>query len=342
MTRRLLALVAVAACALTACGGGGADGATASTPPPAVSTTPPASVSPPDPGKPDLLTGAPPAGTGPVIALKVDNGLLARKYQRGLDKAALVYQELVEGGATRFVAVFSGAPDVEVGPIRSARQSDLELLQQFGPIGLGFSGANAGVAGIIAKAVRAGTVTDVSYNAVTRAYRLGEQRSDARNFFTNPSQLAAAKPGAGGPKDIGLVFSPTAPAGTPAPAATVRVSASSVDTVTWNAATSTWTVAQGGTPVNGLAPANVVVQYVKTTTSQFKDVNGSPTPYTQTIGTGKVSVLRNGVLVSGTWSRPKATDPTTLKDAAGAPLPLAPGPTFWVLLPTSTGSVSVG
>ena len=89
----------------------------------------------------DPLTGADVKGPGPVVAIKVDNERLARPYQRGLDRAAVIYQELMEGGATRFAAMYEGPLDMEVGPIRSARESDLELFAEYGRIVLGFSGA---------------------------------------------------------------------------------------------------------------------------------------------------------------------------------------------------------
>jgi hypothetical protein len=52
----------------------------------------------------------------PVVVVKIDNGVLARRYHRGLEDAAVVYQELVEGGATRFAAVYDRRSADEVGP----------------------------------------------------------------------------------------------------------------------------------------------------------------------------------------------------------------------------------
>jgi len=67
----------------------------------------------------------------PALAVKVDNYAQARP-QSGLDMADIVFEEPVEGGITRYVAVFQcqGAP--EVGPIRSARNIDIGILGQFG------------------------------------------------------------------------------------------------------------------------------------------------------------------------------------------------------------------
>ncbi len=56
------------------------------------------------------------------IVMMFDNSPEAREHHAGLSEALVVYEALVEGGATRLMAVFAGAPSVErVGPIRSVR-----------------------------------------------------------------------------------------------------------------------------------------------------------------------------------------------------------------------------
>jgi hypothetical protein len=82
----------------------------------------------------DPLTGLTVSSLRPVVVIKVDNAGTARRYQRGLGRADLVYQELVESGETRFAAVFTDGSSAEVGPVRSVRESDIELLRQYGPI----------------------------------------------------------------------------------------------------------------------------------------------------------------------------------------------------------------
>jgi len=114
----------------------------------------------------DPLTGTRPRRTRPVVVVKVDNETLARPYQRGLGPAALIYQELMEGGATRLLAVYDDASPAEVGPIRSVRESDLELLRQFGRVAVGFSGqAGHGPAECGARPGRRPTVRHGSHGA---------------------------------------------------------------------------------------------------------------------------------------------------------------------------------
>src|SRR3954471_15612846 len=124
---------------LAACSGGSKHAAAptpSATPPPTPKPTPRALLA--------TLNGLPPA-SGPVVVFKIDNSTSARPLQKGFARAPVVYQEIIEGQATRFAAVFVGKGSPEVGPIRSARDTDIELLAQYGPVIMGFSGANVHV-----------------------------------------------------------------------------------------------------------------------------------------------------------------------------------------------------
>src|SRR6202007_1228135 len=85
-------------------------------------------------------TGEPVKALGPVLAVKIDNIIYARP-QTGLQSADIIYVIPVEGGLTRFMAVYSSHFPPVVGPVRSARQSDLDLLRQFGRPAFAWSGA---------------------------------------------------------------------------------------------------------------------------------------------------------------------------------------------------------
>jgi hypothetical protein len=337
--RALLALLAVGALA-AGCGSGAH--AKVARPVAVISAVPLPSPSPspsPAPGDVDPLTGEAPRPTGSVVVVKVDNGGLARQYQRGLGDAAIVYQELVEAGETRFAAVFTTAPAREVGPVRSVRESDIELLRQYGEVPVAFSGGNSGVKASFHAAVRAGYLLDASYDVVPQDYRLGERRSDARNFFTTPSSLAASRPGKPA-RDIGLRFGPLVTTG-PATAVATAVFSSYVSVrARYIPETGRWAIFQDAHEMSGVAPANVIVQRVPIRMSRYVDVLGNRTPYTVTTGSGPATVLRDGAAVTATWQRPTVADGTHFVDATGHDVPLRPGPTWVLLLPT-TGSLTL-
>jgi hypothetical protein len=67
------------------------------------------------------------------VAVMINNHVNARP-QSGLYKADLVYETVVEGGITRYMAIFWSNGPTKVGPIRSARQYFLEWLSPFDPV----------------------------------------------------------------------------------------------------------------------------------------------------------------------------------------------------------------
>ncbi len=85
-----------------------------------------------------------------------------------------------------------------------------------------------------------------------------------------------------------------------------------------------------GVPV---AKPNVLVQYCQIVADRSDhDVNGNPTMYTKTVGSGRVVLFRGGKQINGTWSRSGAGAPTRFTDSAGKPLLFAPGGTFVALV----------
>lgn len=322
---------------LVACGGGEEPQSAAPGSPDASSAAPPPAPPPPPPVSP--LTGVAPPPVGPLVAVKIDNGALARPFHRGLEKATVMYQELAEGGATRFLAVYDRSVDTEIGPIRSVRESDTELIAQYGKISFAFSGGQSGVLAVVAKARDAGLVQDVSFDVRPELYRRAEKRRDAQNFFAVPAKLAAANPGEAPVKDIGLTFGPLpAEVGAPVPVGQVPFSQMSRVGVRWDAPAARWKISQDGKEMPAVAPVNVIVQQVAVRSSGFKDVRGLASPYTPSVGQGPVTVLRDGKRVDGTWMRPDVAGGTRFVDAAGADIPLTPDGATWVLLvPTGMG-----
>lgn len=335
--RRLVHAVALLAGAVLLAGCGSGEAPAAAPPPiPSAAPVPPPPVAPTDP-----LTGGVGVPPGPVIAIKIDNSPLARPFHRGLAEADLMYQEVVEGGATRFLGVFAPVTPTEVGPVRSVREGDVELVRQFGRVALGSSGGNTGVLATVAKAAADGVLLDAGFDVTPSVYRKAERRKDAINFYTTPQQIDQIRPGGAPAKDVGLRFGPIAPGATPAGRASVRFSDISQVAAVYNPASGRYAVLQDGEQMKDFAPANVVVQSVQVRESAYVDVLGNRTPYTSTVGQGPVTVLRGGQQVAGTWDRPTFEAGTRLLDAAGADLPLAVGPTMFLLVPAGQ-SLKVG
>ena len=97
------------------------------------------------------FTGEPVKSLQPTLAVKIDNIVYARP-QTGINQADIVYVLPVEGGLTRFMAIFSSHFPPVIGPVRSARRDDLQLLGQFGRPAFSFSGAQGQLLPVVEKA----------------------------------------------------------------------------------------------------------------------------------------------------------------------------------------------
>ena len=280
------------------------------------------------------LTGEPGDGGGPVLAVKVDNARAARPWT-GLADADVVYLEPVEGGSTRLLAVFSSRRPASVGPVRSFRESDLDVLANYGRPGLVFSGS----APELAPALAAAPVVGLSPATVPGAFRRDDERSAPDNLYADPAALAAAADGASGPADVGFVFGPAPTGGTPTTDRRIAVGQTSVG-LTWDAGAGRWLLSFDGraavtTDGARLAAATLLVQSVQTVPSSVRDVAGAVSPRVETVGAGDLEVLRDGRAFPGSWTRAAPQSPTSFTLAGGATAPFAPGPVWILLVPAS-------
>jgi hypothetical protein len=280
------------------------------------------------------LTGLPiPPGVDPdrpALAVKIDNHPDAAP-QAGLDAADVVFEERVEG-TTRLLAVFWSGDAERVGPIRSARTSDIDLLGSLGQPLLAWSGGNDGVV----EAVAASDAVDVGVDRLPRLYWREPGRIAPHNLLSDTVALRASADGDTSPVQAPLAVA----AGRPAPAGAAAVDGIAVDfdgvVASWirDPAAGRWLRFQRGAPhlVEGgeqLSAANVVVLEVDYTTSAAD----ADSPEAVSVGEGLALVLSaDGGAAEVSWQRDDGHAPFTLRDAAGVEVALAPG-TTWVELP---------
>lgn len=302
-------------------------------PPPASTTTTQT------PTKAPTITGPVPLAGGPVLAVKIDDTERAQP-RVGLDQADVVYVEPVEGGLTRLLAVFSRHQPREVGPVRSGRESDVDLLANFGPVAFAFSGTNTRTARIIAK----GKQVNLSFDQDPRGYRRDRSRPAPYNVIGDPKTLLARAGGSVKPRDIGFRYGPAVAGGTTA-AGVTAVWPSSTVALKWDAARRQYLVTTNGKADKSpkgtqYGATTVVVQQVATRLSANRDVNGQRTPVVTVVGKGKADVLRDGKVWHGTWTRSSATAPTVFT-SGGTRLTFAPSGPVWVLLVSPGQRVTV-
>jgi hypothetical protein len=281
------------------------------------------------------LTGAPvDAATAnrPIVAVKIDNFRRARP-QFGLERADVIIEQNAEG-ITRLVALFHTQLPTDVGPVRSARTSDVDLLGGMNRPVLGYSGANAGVTSWIRSAASSGVLVDFSALS-SPCYRRDPDRPAPHNLLLDASCAnAAATSGAPGPAGAlwSIDGSWTPPGGvraTPDTAFRVRMDGVRVDW-TWNPITGVYQRSQDGAEHVAASGAPIVARnVVEIAATHVPSVVDARSPHPITVGSGAAVIHRSGVAIAGTWSRATATDPFVFRDAAtGNVVPLDIGITF--------------
>jgi hypothetical protein len=331
---------------LSACGGGAKKAAptTTTTFPTTTTTVPSTTTTVPPPTAP--LTGLPQPDAAklarPALVVKIDNVDPARP-QAGVNGADVVYEEMVESGLTRLAAVFQSADADPVGPVRSTRSSDVDIVSALNRPLFAYSGGNTRFVALI----RAAPLVDVGADAHGGAYFRGRGVSPD-NLFTRTAALYGLAPaGSAAPSPL---FTYRA-AGTPvtsagaAPATHVDVRfPATLATWDWDAASQTYKRGQNGTAdvVQGgqqISAVNVIIQMTPYETDGYAGGEGiyppPPIPKADTVGAGTALIFTGGSVINAHWTKPSAAAATTYTDAdaGGQAVPLTPGQTWVELAP---------
>ena len=272
----------------------------------------------------------------PAVAVKIDNNSAARP-QAGIDQADVVYEEFTEG-ITRFIVVFQSSDAPTVGPVRSVRPADPNVIKPLGAP-LAFSGGSPAVLDV----VRASGIRQITENDTDTLKRRSD-KSAPHNLYTSTAALFR-KAGAG---TAPPAFAPFLAAGQPfagsGAAPVARLSLSPAPDVsasyTWDATSKTWKRSTDGKPhaLEGgaqIAPTNIIVQFTPYSTfPEDKKVR-----FPEVVGSGDAVIFSGGAMVKAKWTKAAAGSVTTYVDGAGAPIKLAPGQT-WVHLQEPGGALT--
>ena len=287
------------------------------------------------------LTGAPaPGGTSPArpaLAVKIGNYPDDRP-SAGLNQADIVFEEPVEGAITRLVAVFQCQGAQLVGDLRSARQPDAGILSQFSDPLFVHAG---GIQPVLSLLAGSPLIDKNLYSGDNGSAIIQEPgRFAPYSTFVNTTTLWALDPSDVTPPAPIFTYSATLPKGvTPGSGTSVYIPFSSYADVTWtwDATTGMYLRSYSGTPdklIDGTRPAaaDVVIMTVPTATGPWvENSEGGHEVFVTQTGSGPVVVMRNGVAITGTWTRTSLDRPATFTATNGAPITLQPG-NAWVEL----------
>ena len=265
------------------------------------------------------------------IVVRVPNDPSARP-QSGLAQADLIFEMPVEGGLTRYAVVFHSQEADKVGPIRSARLSDLQTTPMLRGI-LAHVGAQTQTLERIRDAAKKGEFVDVDQFTHADAFDRVNDRPAPQNVYTSTKRIRDAA------KDSANVQVPAFAFGDPPSGGkdpgTFTVPYTGDTRVTYEAASGGFKRTQGGR-ASDAAPVNVVVMKtdVKDVPGYVEDELGSLSLEIRTTGDGQVVVLRDGKRYDGKWSR-SGNDQFRFVDASGAEIKLRPGLTWIHVVPIS-------
>ncbi len=341
----LIALVALSA----ACSGGGTSVSAATTNPPSTTVAPTTTTTLP-PTTTTTTTTLPPilaqltglettaTITRPAAVVKIDNHVDASP-QWGLIQADVVFEEIVEGSITRFAAVFHSQDAERVGPIRSARTGDFDLLRNLNKPIFVNSGANETVWSLLR---REGAIVVSDRNIGKAAFSRTSDKYAPHNLVTSTELIYRARPGEGGtpPPLFRYRTASEQPANS--------IAAGGVDInfggtpvkYRWNPITSSYDRTQYGSAhfdYSGarISPTNVIVQFV----TYGQSAASSITPEPHLIGTGEAQIFSGGRVANATWQRASSTAVTQFFYPNGKPVELTPGSTWVGLARAGTANV---
>jgi hypothetical protein len=258
----------------------------------------------------------------------------------------MVWEEVVEGGITRFVAVYhSSLPDA-VEPVRSVRPMDPAVVAPLHGI-LAYTGGQPPFVDAVADA----GVQSVVMDAGDPGFRRDPERSAPHNVIGDPAAfLDQADDDRAAPPPAQFAYAGATGEGS---ASTDGTEAATIDVVLspaqrtvweWSGDGGRWERSDGSEPsvsTSGerLAAMNVLALSTEVVDTKYKDPAGAPVPETKLVGSGDGLLASGGRTLEVQWSKESVDAPVELT-RDGEPVELDPGSTWIELVPRDGGSWS--
>jgi Protein of unknown function (DUF3048) N-terminal domain/Protein of unknown function (DUF3048) C-terminal domain len=274
----------------------------------------------------------------PAVAVKVENSPAARP-QSGLEDADVVLEEIVEGGITRFLAIYDCGDNRRVGPVRSARVDDGSLARPFTRV-LAYSGANRPVEKALAKSqmIRRTELDSPAF------HRVPPGSADIHSLTLDTKQLRRTLKSTKARAPRGTIFE-RGKRRRGKRVRVVRINFTSSNTIEYRWRGGLWRRYEAGEAFRtrsggSISIPNLVVQRVEVDRSQkIVDAAGNPSPDIKLAGRGKALLFRDGTMMRGSWVRQRLDRPPRFLLSTGRPMPLDVGPVWVELLPSRMGEV---
>jgi len=267
----------------------------------------------------NILTGLE-GGNGKVLAVKFDDTIFAHP-QEGVESADVIFVTQVEAGLTRLMGIYSSNYPEVLGPVRSARISDVDILAQFGKVGFLYSGSQSKLRPVLAAA----NIVNLSAERNPPSIYFNDaMRTPPYAMMVKPNLLLAKAEAVSNVSTVGWKHGKKSTFASPIVSATIRWP-NAVYKATWSKSDKSFLLHHDNKPNMAssgvqLGSPMMVIQMVTIKPSEYGDKFGGVTPKTTVTGTGKAYLLRNGTVTTVRWNRPTAQSPTswTLEDGTEA------------------------
>jgi hypothetical protein len=275
----------------------------------------------------------------PALVVKISNAPQSILPQSGLNEADLVVEQIINDDVTRLAAVFHSTESDPVGPVRSGRAQDVNLLLALDRPLFAWSGGNPAVT----RAVRDSDLVDLDARFNSGYYRRSG-RSDANTLYSSTDVLWAQTPDEAGRPPRVFPYLPVGeePDGEPATEITVRLDSIRAEW-SYDEESGRYLRTQNGTrhtteeggEVNQVWADNVVVMMAD---YGLNPADGNPDA--QLLGSNPVYVFSGGTVRVGVWLRFEPTDPLDIFDNVDDlnTIGLVPGRT-WLEIPRNVDDV---
>ena len=275
-----------------------------------------------------------PGGSGKVFAVKFDDTNDAHP-QQGVESADVVYITQVEAGLTRLMGIYSSNYPEVLGPIRSARISDLSILGEYGRVGFLYSGAQSKMRPVIAEANLVNLSAERNPPSI---YFNDPSRRSTYSMMVKPNLLLEKAAEVEFAKKPGWQYGPRANGAKKIISAEINWPNASYEAY-WSAAEKRFLLKHNGREniaSSGiqLGSTMMVIQKGKISPSEYGDKFGGVTPKSEVTGSGDGYLLRNQRVVKALWNRASLSEPTTWSLEDGSPAYFAPGQIWFLLTDT--------
>ncbi len=272
-----------------------------------------------------------PGGSGKIFAVKFDDTSDAHP-QQGVESADVVYITQVEAGLTRLMGIYSSNYPEVLGPIRSARISDVSILGEYGRVGFVYSGAQSKLRSVISESNLVNLSAERNPPSI---YFNDPSRRSPYSMMVKPNLLIKKAADVESAKKPGWQHGPRAKGAKKIISAKINWPNASYEAY-WSAAEKRFLLKHNGREniaSSGihLGSTMLVIQIVKISPSEYGDKFGGVTPKSEVIGSGDGYLLRNQRVVKARWNRASLSETTTWSLEDGSPAYFAPGQIWFFL-----------